>query len=157
MPVQIFRRNIAFWVTVAAIAGAFAADAKPASSIPSAALIQPAELAASLKDGKAPRPLILQIGFKILFAEAHISGAEYVGPGGQDEGVQALRTRVAKLSKGEPIVLYCGCCPWTRCPNVAAAYDELHALGFTNVKVLYIAENFGADWVERGYPTDKGR
>jgi rhodanese-related sulfurtransferase len=157
MPVQISRRNTMFWVTVAAVAGAFAADAKPASSIPSAALIQPAELAASLKDGKAPRPLILQIGFKILFAEAHISGAEYVGPGGQDEGVQALRARVAKLSKDAPIVLYCGCCPWTRCPNVAAAYDELHALGFTNVKVLYIAENFGADWVERGYPTDKGR
>jgi len=157
MNVQIPRRIITFWFAVAALTGAFAADAKPASSIPSAALIQPADLAASLKDGKSPRPLILQIGFKVLFAEAHISGAEYVGPGGQDEGIQALRSRVAKLPKDAPIVLYCGCCPWTRCPNVAAAYEELHSLGFANVKVLYIAENFGADWVERGYPTDKGR
>jgi hypothetical protein len=29
-------------------------------------------------------------------------------------------------------------------------------MGFTNVKVLYIADNFGADWVERGYPVAKG-
>jgi hypothetical protein len=29
-------------------------------------------------------------------------------------------------------------------------------MGFTNVKVLYIANNFGADWVEKGYPVAKG-
>jgi len=28
-------------------------------------------------------------------------------------------------------------------------------MGFTNVKVLYIAQNFGADWVSKGYPTEK--
>jgi len=32
----------------------------------------------------------------------------------------------------------------------------LRALGFTNVKSLYIANNFGADWVEKGYPVAKG-
>jgi hypothetical protein len=32
----------------------------------------------------------------------------------------------------------------------------LHALGFTKVKFLYIANNFGADWVEKGYPVAKG-
>jgi rhodanese-related sulfurtransferase len=157
MRYQIPRQIIVFCAAVVTVAAAFAAQAKPASSIPSAALIQPADLAAALKDAKAPRPLILQVGFKVLFAEAHIAGAEYVGAAGQDEGIQALRKRVAKLPKDVPIVLYCGCCPWTRCPNIAAAYDELHALGFTNVKVLYIADNFGTDWVERGYPTDPVR
>jgi hypothetical protein len=29
-------------------------------------------------------------------------------------------------------------------------------MGFTNVKVLYIADNFGADWVNKGYPVAKG-
>jgi hypothetical protein len=29
-------------------------------------------------------------------------------------------------------------------------------MGFTNVKVLYIADNFGTNWVEKGYPTAKG-
>ena len=30
-------------------------------------------------------------------------------------------------------------------------------MGFTNVKVLYIADNFGTDWVYKGYPTIKGQ
>ena len=67
-----------------------------------------------------------------------------------------LRARVAKLAKDAPIVLYCGCCPWSRCPNIAAAYDALHALGFGNVKVLHIAEDFGTNWVDKGYPVAKG-
>jgi hypothetical protein len=25
-------------------------------------------------------------------------------------------------------------------------------MGFTQVKVLHIAENFGTDWVDKGYP-----
>jgi hypothetical protein len=29
-------------------------------------------------------------------------------------------------------------------------------MGFTNVKVLYIANNFGTDWVSNGYPVAKG-
>jgi hypothetical protein len=29
-------------------------------------------------------------------------------------------------------------------------------MGFTNVKVLYLADNFGADWVDRGYPVERG-
>lgn len=36
------------------------------------------------------------------------------------------------------------------------AYDALAKLGFTNVKVLYMANNFGADWVDKGYPIIKG-
>ncbi len=36
------------------------------------------------------------------------------------------------------------------------AEDALQTLGFTNLKVLYIANNFGADWVDKGYPVAKG-
>jgi hypothetical protein len=36
------------------------------------------------------------------------------------------------------------------------AYKTLHSLGFTNVKALYVTNNFGADWVDKGYPTAKG-
>jgi thiosulfate/3-mercaptopyruvate sulfurtransferase len=54
------------------------------------------------------------------------------------------------------IVLYCGCCPWDHCPNVKPADDTLHAMGFTNVKVLYISNNFGTNWVDKGYPVAKG-
>ena len=136
---------------------AFAQNAHiPASSIPTADLIQPADFAASLQTA-SPKPLILQVGSHILFAEAHIPGAEYAGPTNQDTGIQILKDRVASLSKDTTIVLYCGCCPWERCPNIAPAYNLLHAMGFTHLKVLYIADNFGADWVAKGYPVAKGR
>ena len=36
------------------------------------------------------------------------------------------------------------------------AYDALQQLGFTNVKVLFLANNFGADWVDKGYSVAKG-
>jgi len=92
----------------------------------------------------------------MLFQQAHIPGAEYVGAGNTAEGIQHLRERVKNLSKESAIVLYCGCCPWSHCPNVNPAYDALKQLGFTNVKVLYIANNFGADWVDKGYPVAQG-
>ncbi len=137
--------------------GVAMAEHKPAASIPAADLIQPAELAASLKSPAAPKPVILQVGSHVLYAEAHIAGSDYAGAAGQDAGLQALRDRVAKLPKDAPIVIYCGCCPWTRCPNIAPAYEQLRALGFSHVKVLYIADNFGANWVDQGFPVDKGR
>ncbi|WP_263365288.1 rhodanese-like domain-containing protein [Edaphobacter bradus] len=127
-----------------------------ASSIPTADLIQPADLAASLQSA-SPKPLILQVGSHVLFAEAHIPGSEYAGPTGLDAGLQTLKDRVASLPKNTAIVLYCGCCPWERCPNIAPAYNLLHSQGFTHLKVLYIADNFGANWVSKGYPVAKGR
>jgi len=132
------------------------AQQKPAASIPSADLIQAADLAANLKSA-AQKPLVLQVGFRKLYAQAHIPDSEYVGPANEDAGLQLLRNRVAKLTKDTAIVIYCGCCPWSHCPNIAAAYDALHALGFTRVKVLYIAENFGDNWVNLGYPVVMGR
>jgi thiosulfate/3-mercaptopyruvate sulfurtransferase len=127
----------------------------PASSIPTADLIQPADLAATLKGGD--KPLVLQVGSHVMYAEAHIPGAEYAGPTGQDAGLEILKARVATLPKDTAIVLYCGCCPWDRCPNIAPAYNLLHTQGFTHLKVLYIADNFGNNWVAKGYPVEKGR
>lgn len=119
------------------------------------ALIQPQELAAIL-NSKQPKPLILNVGPRMLYAQAHIPGAEYIGAGSDESGRQALRNRVKNVPKQQFIVLYCGCCPWSHCPNVHPAYKELFELGYRNVKVLYIANNFGADWVDRGYPTERG-
>ena len=130
---------------------------QPTSSIPTAVLIQPAALASLLQSTTSPKPLILQVGSHVLYAEAHIPGSEYAGPAGDDAGLQTLRNRVAKLPKSAAIILYCGCCPWARCPNIAPAFSQLHSLGFTNVKVLYLADDFGTNWVDKGYPSTKGR
>ena len=119
-------------------------------------LIQPEELVNLLKSARGPKPLILQVGFRILYVQAHIPGAEYIGPASEVQGVDHLRKRVQDLPRAQFIVLYCGCCPWSKCPNVNPAYQELRAMGFSNVKLLYIADNFGEDWVDKGYPVAKG-
>ncbi len=128
-----------------------------ATSIPESSLMQAEELVRILKATSKEKPLILQVGSRLMFSQAHIPGAEYAGPGSQTSGIQSLESEVSTLPKNKPIVLYCGCCPWGRCPNVGPAYKRLHALGFSNVKVLYLANNFGDDWVNKGYPAIKGK
>ncbi len=128
-----------------------------ASSIPQSQLMQPEELNRLLHAHGADRPLILQVGSHVLFAEAHIAGSEYAGPGSQDAGLQQMRARVGPLPRKTFIVIYCGCCPWNRCPNVGPAYKTLTDMGFTRVKVLYLADNLGADWADKGFPVETGR
>jgi len=134
-----------------------AADAAEPSleSIPAPHLMQPSDLATALQSNDE-KPLVLQVGSRMLFAQAHVPGSEYIGAAGQDAGLQALEARVQKLDRSQPMVIYCGCCPWPKCPNIHRAYDKLVGMGFTHVRVLYIAENFGADWVDKGFPITKG-
>jgi thiosulfate/3-mercaptopyruvate sulfurtransferase len=129
---------------------ALPAMGQSAMTIPKDALVQPAVLHEELQAN--PRAaLILQVGSRMMFDQDHIPGAEYVGPGSRPEGLEALRARVKALPRIQAIVLYCGCCPWDRCPNVAPAWALLHQMGFTRLRVLYLASNFGADWMARGY------
>jgi len=128
-----------------------------AYSIPTTQLIQPEELNRILQAKGAGKPLMLQVGSHMLFAQAHIAGSEYAGAGAQPAGLEQLKARVGNLPRNSFIVLYCGCCPWTRCPNVGPAFRALHEMGFTNVKVLYLANNLGADWVSKGYPVASGQ
>ena len=127
-----------------------------ASAIPASRLINPDALVKLLQSSTAEKPLMIQVGSHVLFAQAHIPGSEYIGPASSDAGVQQLRKRVESLPRNKFILLYCGCCPWGHCPNVKPADDALHAMGFTNVKVLYISDNFGTNWVDKGYPVAKG-
>jgi len=126
-----------------------------ASSIPTSRLIHPEDLLKVLQTGKE-KPLILQVGPHILFAQAHIVGSEYVGAASTEAGLNQLRKRVESVPRTKFIVLYCGCCPWSHCPNVKPADDALTAMGFTNLKVLYLSDNFGTNWVDKGYPVAKG-
>ncbi len=126
-------------------------------TIPEAQWLQPEALLHLLKSTGENRPLLLQVGSHILFAQGHIPGSEYVGPGSQAAGLQKLQARVSPLSRKKPIVLYCGCCPWNRCPNLGTAYAKLREMGFTHVKVLYLANNFGEDWASKRYPVEQGQ
>ena len=124
--------------------------------VPAGAIIEPEDLARILQSRDAEKPLILQVGFKFLYHEGRIPGSEYAGPASRDEGIKLLRQRLASVAHGKFIVIYCGCCPWIKCPNVKPAYQALLAMGFTHVRVLRIDGNFGANWVSKGYPTAKG-
>jgi rhodanese-related sulfurtransferase len=128
-----------------------------AASIPTSSLINPEDLVKIVQAKSGDKPLVLQVGSRVLFEQAHIPGSEYVGPATSDAGLQSIRKRVESLPKNKFIVLYCGCCPWSHCPNVKPAFDAMTKHGFTNVKVLYIANNFGADWVDKGYPVASGK
>jgi len=149
-------RYIVIAVVVVLLISGYAVFAFQASLIPASRLINPDELAGVLQSSKGEKPLMIQVGSHVLYTQAHIPGSEYIGPASSESGLQALRKRVEALPRKKFIVLYCGCCPWNHCPNVKPADDALQAMGFTNVKVLYIAGNFGMDWVEKGYPVAKG-
>jgi thiosulfate/3-mercaptopyruvate sulfurtransferase len=134
----------------------FSNPAASASTVPQAQLMQPAELVRLLKASGAEQPVVFQVGSFVMFQQAHIPNAGFAGPGSQPNGMMLLKKFAAPLKKDQLIVIYCGCCPWNRCPNIGPAYKQLRDLGFTNVKALYLANNFGDDWVAKGYPTERG-
>ena len=149
-------RKIALTVVAIILLSISALLGYQATSLPSSQLIQPEDLVKLLQSTKGEKPLLIQVGSRVLYAQAHIPGSEYIGQASSEDGLQRLRRRVENLPRTRSIVLYCGCCPWSPCPNVKPAADTLRALGFTHVKVLYMANNFGADWVDKGYPVAKG-
>ena len=100
------------------------------------------------------QPHVFQVGFAQLYRSKHVPGSIYAGPALNPEGLAELKKAVASLPKDAPIVLYCGCCPWDHCPNMKPAFKLLHGLGYSNVKIVEIPDNFGQDWVEKGYPVE---
>jgi thiosulfate/3-mercaptopyruvate sulfurtransferase len=142
-------------VVLAAQSGGYspaAAELRPGS----AELIQPQELLKALQSGSG-KPIVLYVGPHFLYAQARIRGAEFIGPPSDPQSLDKLRKRVAALPRNTRIVLYCGCCPWEHCPNIRPAYKELQKSGFTGVKVLYLGTSLGTDWVDKGYPVEKGQ
>jgi thiosulfate/3-mercaptopyruvate sulfurtransferase len=153
---SIKKSYVVFAVAVLVLISASAVLAFQATSIPASRLINPEELVKVLQSPKGEKPLLIHVGSHVMYEQAHIPGSEYIGPASYESGLQQLRQRVQTLPKKKFIVIYCGCCPWSHCPNVKPADDALRALGFTNVKVLYLSDNFGANWVNKGYPVAKG-
>jgi hypothetical protein len=121
---------------------------------PASALLEPAALAATLNSGNAPR--VVSVAFPVLYRGRHSLHAIDAGPGSKPEGIEALKKAVAAYSKDTEIVLYCGCCPMVKCPNIRPAYRALAEMGFTHVRVLNIPTNMHTDWVSKNYPSEAG-
>jgi len=118
--------------------------------------VQPADLLKELSKPK-PAPTIVFVGFKRLYTSGHIQGAQYHGTAGNEESLQELKTWASSLPRSANLVIYCGCCPMDRCPNLRPAFTALHELGFTKLRVLLLPTDFAVDWADQGYPFDKGQ
>lgn len=121
-----------------------------------AEILQPADLASQLSQKTAKAPTIVYVGFRTLFEGGHVPGAKFYGTASTAKGLADLKAALAGLPRSADLILYCGCCPFEKCPNIRPAYKALREMGFSRMRVLVLPTSFAADWVEKGYPIEKG-
>lgn len=109
-------------------------------------LMQPADLAASIRTN-TNIPVILSVG-----PGAIIPHSIDIGMTNDEKNLEKLKIELAKLSKSTPVVIYCGCCPFERCPNIRPALETLKEMHFTNYHLLNLSTNIKTDWISKGYP-----
>jgi rhodanese-related sulfurtransferase len=110
-------------------------------------LLQPAELAETLKDNKEI-PVIFSIG-----PGAVVPHSRDMGMIKEEENMKKFKGELEGLPKDTSIIIYCGCCPYEHCPNVRPAIQLLKDMKFTNYKLLDLPHNIKIDWIDKGYPT----
>jgi thiosulfate/3-mercaptopyruvate sulfurtransferase len=120
-------------------------------------IVQPAELARELGDKNGAQPIIVYVGFRTLFAGGHIPGATFHGSASTEQGLSDLRKWAEGLPRTADMVIYCGCCPFEKCPNIRPAFTALDKMGFKRLRVLFLPTNFATDWAEKDYPMEKGK
>jgi len=117
--------------------------------------LQAADLAKELSDSKSA-PTVVFVGFKRLYTSGHIKGAQFHGTAGSEEGLKELTAWATGIPRTTNLVIYCGCCPMEKCPNIRPAFKALQGLGFKNLRVLLLPQDFVTDWAGKGLPYDKG-
>jgi hypothetical protein len=131
-------------------------EKKTADPWSSSQAMQPADLAKELTDKSLSVPAVVFIGFRSLYVGGHIPRAAFHGTASTEQGLADLKTWADTLPRSTDVVIYCGCCPFDKCPNIRPAYTSLSNMGFKKLRVLVIPTNFATDWVEKGYPMQKG-
>jgi thiosulfate/3-mercaptopyruvate sulfurtransferase len=123
-----------------------------------AQIVQPADLVKELSGTpQSSRPIVVCVGFHTLYQGAHVPGAVYHGAAMSEQGLDDLKNWAKNLPPFSNIVVYCGCCPLDHCPNLRPGFTALRDMGFHSLRVLNLPNSFAADWVEKGYPVEKGR
>jgi thiosulfate/3-mercaptopyruvate sulfurtransferase len=156
MALQLFRLLGTLAILPLLLIGTSFAAATPPNPWSAGQLVQPEILAQSLKQSpKDKPPFIVHVGFSIFFKNGHIPGSVYAGPTNSPAGMDLLRRAVEHLARDYPIVIYCGCCPLVKCPNVRPAFRELRAMGFKNVTLLNLPDSLDKNWIAKGFPNQK--
>jgi thiosulfate/3-mercaptopyruvate sulfurtransferase len=119
-------------------------------------LLEPEALTKQLASD-APQPQIICVTFPFLYRQKHIQQAHFAGPASKPEGIEKLRSAVKGLPQSASIVIYCGCCPMDKCPNIRPAYRALRERGFQHIQVLNLPTSLHTDWTAKGYPVEPSR
>jgi len=112
-------------------------------------LLSPADLAKALNNPNLAQPIVFCVG-----PQAIIKGSIEIGPAMKKENLEKLKLKLDKLPKNASIVIYCGCCPYDRCPNIRPALVLLGSMQFKNYKLLDLPRNVKVDWIDPGYPVN---
>lgn len=113
-------------------------------------LMEPAALAATLTSPDSAKPLVISIG-----PAATIKTSVAVGPAQEAENLTKLETMLKHVDRNQPLVIYCGCCPFAHCPNIRPAFTLLNKMNFKNPRLLNLATNLKVDWLDKGYPVNE--
>ena len=131
-------------------------EKKPSDPWSNSQTLRPADLASELAETNGTPPTIVYVGFHTLFAGGHIPGASFHGTASSEQGLVEMRKWADGLSRSTNLVIYCGCCPFEKCPNVRPAFTALSRMGFKKLRVLILPTNLATDWVAKGYPIQTG-
>ena len=126
------------------------------AAIDGAHRVAAADLAGELSGPVGGRPYVLQVGALSLYKRGRVPGAFYAGMASMTEGLAELGHALVPIGRTAPVVVYCGCCPWTHCANVAPAFRFVRDRGYSSVRVLYLPSDFTTDWVDAGHPVEAG-
>lgn len=110
-------------------------------------LLPTATLAERINNNQTDNLLILNIG-----PDAVIKGSVDIGPAQEKESISKLKAYLKDVKKDKEVVIYCGCCPFSRCPNIRPAFRTLTEMGFKNARLLDIPQNIRVDWISKKYP-----
>jgi hypothetical protein len=112
-------------------------------------LQDPEALANILRNPKAQQPLIFNIG-----PMENIKGATEIGPTKDKHNLAKLKQALSAVPKDKTIIIYCGCCPISVCPNIRPAFELLKEMKFTRPKLLNLSHNLKTNWIDPGFPME---
>jgi thiosulfate/3-mercaptopyruvate sulfurtransferase len=128
-------------------------DTTASQESPTSPLLPPADLNARLADVRTGKIAVLHVGPEYLWGKGHIPGSRWVGEAGTDDGLASLQAALKATPPDTEVVAYCGCCPFTHCPNVWPARRAL--AGRAKASFLDLPTNLKTDWIAKGFAVDK--
>lgn len=112
-------------------------------------LMSTTELSTKLKTNAKDKPLVFNVG-----PMQNIKTAVAVGAATNITFASKMKETLAMENKTKAIVVYCGCCSYSTCPNIKPAYDALVEMGYKNTKVLELPVGLNPDWISKGFPME---